>query len=78
MWVDDKPVDDGYGCIYIMKYTYRPTPSWLHSATARALRRHRGDNRDFKVALYTILQRFEYHICVNNVSVGKCLSHSTR
>ena len=33
---------------------------------------------DFKVALYTILQRFEYHICINNVSVGKCLSHSTR
>ena len=31
-----------------------------------------------KVALYTILQRFEYHIYINNVSVGKCLSHSTR
>ena len=31
-----------------------------------------------KVALYTILQRFEYHICINNVSVGKCLLHSTR
>ena len=34
--------------------------------------------RQLKVALYTILQRFEYHICINNVSVGKCLSHSTR
>ena len=32
----------------------------------------------FKVALYTILQRFEYDICINNVSVGKCFSHSTR
>ena len=30
------------------------------------------------VALYYILERFEYHICVNNFSVGKCLSHSTR
>ena len=29
----------------------------------------------FKVALYTILQRFEYHICIlNNFSAGKFLS----
>ena len=34
--------------------------------------------RVFKVALYTILQRLEYDTCINNVSVGKCLSHSTR
>ena len=32
----------------------------------------------FKVALYTILQRFEYDICINNFSLAKCLSHSTR
>ena len=31
-----------------------------------------------KVALYNILERFEYHICINIFSVGKCLSHSTR
>ena len=31
-----------------------------------------------KVALNTILQRFEYHICIDNFSVGKCLSQSTR
>ena len=30
------------------------------------------------VALYSVLERFEYHISINNVSVGKCLSHSTR
>ena len=28
--------------------------------------------------LYTILQRFEYHICIINFSVGKCLSNSSR
>ena len=33
---------------------------------------------EVKVALYTTLQRFEYHIYINNFSVGKCLSHSTR
>ena len=31
----------------------------------------------FKVALCTILQRFEYHICINNFSVVNCLSHRT-
>ena len=31
-----------------------------------------------KVALYTILQRFQYHICMNNFSVSECLSHTTR
>ena len=30
----------------------------------------------FKVTLYTILQRFEHYICINNFSVGKCLSHN--
>ena len=25
-----------------------------------------------KVAPYTILQRFEYHICTNNFASGKC------
>ena len=23
-------------------------------------------------------ERFQYHICINNFSFGKCLSHSTR
>ena len=31
-----------------------------------------------KVALYYIVERFEYNICINNFSVGKCLSHSTQ
>ena len=31
-----------------------------------------------EVALYTILQSFEYNSCINNCSIGKCLSHSTR
>ena len=32
----------------------------------------------FKVVLSTILPRFEYDICINNFSVGKCLSDSSR
>ena len=35
------------------------------------------DQSTFKVALYTILQRFECHICLNNFSLGKCSPHST-
>ena len=35
-------------------------------------------NLAFKVALYSIFQRFGYYNSINNFSVGKCLSHSTR
>ena len=31
-----------------------------------------------KVALYSILQSFGYHISINNFFLGKFLSHSTR
>ena len=34
--------------------------------------------RELKMALYyIILQRFKYHICITNFSVGKCLSRIT-
>ena len=49
----------------------------VHTATRWRIR-HSLTLHYLKVALYTILQRFEYDICVNNVSAGDCLSHSTR
>ena len=39
---------------------------------------HRYPDEKHLFFLLGLLQKFEYHICINKFSVGKCLSHSTR
>lgn len=78
MWVDYKPVDDGYRSIYMKliheRYVFqlrlkRPAKSWPDKSTCEALHRHRKGQSS--IPGYAFLSRYR----ISSVSKKKCEDH---